>query len=134
MSRENVEIVRRVFECFNDADISGVEALSSPDIKVVPLRAALEGTAYRGKDAWARFWSDSTESWEELAVEVESLTESGDDCVVAVGRLRGRGRETGADVDTLLGWVLRLDEDNRVVSIITYPRVADALEAAGLSE
>jgi ketosteroid isomerase-like protein len=126
--------VRRLFECFNDADISGIEALSSPSVEVVPLRAALEGTAYRGADALARFWSDSTESWEELAVEVESLTESGDDCVVAVGRLRGRGRETGANVDTLVGWVVRFDESKRVTSIVTYPKVEDAFEAAGLSD
>jgi hypothetical protein len=45
---QNVEISRQGVEAFNRRDVEALEALSAADAKLVPLRAALEGTAYRG--------------------------------------------------------------------------------------
>jgi ketosteroid isomerase-like protein len=51
MSQTNVEVMRTAMEAFNRRDGRGFDALLSPDAEVVPVRATLEGTTYRGGDA-----------------------------------------------------------------------------------
>jgi ketosteroid isomerase-like protein len=46
------------------------------------------------------------EIWEEMSYEVEEVLES-EDTLVLVLRLRGRGSESGVDVDSTWGWVMR---------------------------
>jgi ketosteroid isomerase-like protein len=52
---------------------------------------------------------------------------------VAVGHIRGKGRETGATIDTRGGWVAQF-RDGLITRFRTYTNREDALEAAGLSE
>jgi ketosteroid isomerase-like protein len=49
MSRENVEIVRAALDAFNRRDREGFGAILAEDAEIVPVRAALEGTVYRGR-------------------------------------------------------------------------------------
>ena len=98
MSQENIEIVRQQVEAFNRRDFEACRALSTPDVELVTLRAALEGAAYCGPDAFARASGDFDESWEDLRYEVQEIRPAGDR-VVAIGHLRGRGRASGVTVD-----------------------------------
>ena len=52
---------------------------------------------------------------------------------IAVGHIRGKGRETGATIDTSSGWVAEI-RDGLIARFRTYTNRGDALEAAGLSE
>ena len=74
------------------------------------------------------FW----QSFENPRSEIEECIASGDDVVLAV-RIFGRGKASGADVDTLTGQVLTL-RDGKVVRWRVFDNKAAALEAAGLSE
>jgi hypothetical protein len=53
MSRKNVEVGREVMEAFNQRDGAGFAAFLAVDAQIVPVRAALEATVYRGSDAAA---------------------------------------------------------------------------------
>ena len=60
MSEENVERRApddRVVQCAGQRGSSG--PLDAITLKSVPLRAAMEGTAYRGPEAFAAFGADS---------------------------------------------------------------------------
>ena len=92
-------------------------------MEIVPLRAAMEGTSYRGPDAAAQFVGASLEAWDDLGYELEDLRESGDE-VIASGRLWARGRMTGADVDDRVTLVFRFEGD----------RIAQARAETGLPE
>jgi ketosteroid isomerase-like protein len=129
MSRQNVELMSKAFAAFNRGDVDTLAALSADDIEIVPLRAALEGTVYRGSDAPYRFWSEAVDSWSELHIEIKEIHDLGD-CAVAAGILRGRSRETGMELDARLGWVLAF-RDGLITQIRTCPGAAEALEAAG---
>src|SRR5437899_1410000 len=118
MSRENVEIVHQAVEAFNRHDAEAMQALCTSDVEVVPLRAAMEGTAYRGPNALARFIADSDESWENARLDIEEVREVGES-LLAKGRLRGRGRTSGADVDAALAVVIRF-QAGKVASMRTY--------------
>ena len=132
MSQENVEVVRAAMEAFNRRDGEAFGALLADDAEIVPVRAALEGTVYRGPDAASEYCAAVDESWERLRWEVEEIRE-GKSWVLALGRIRGRGRGTGAEIDARAGWVARF-RDGLVTSFRTYADRADALEAVGLGE
>ncbi|GAC1435727.1 MAG: hypothetical protein NVSMB51_05700 [Solirubrobacteraceae bacterium] len=135
MTQEIQGVVRRLFAAFNAGDLDAMITLSGPEIEIVPLRAALEETSYRGaaEDALPAFWRDTMEVWEEgLFVKVHDIRVLGEQ-VVVLGRLVGRGTGSGAEVEAELGWVLGL-RDGKVASLHTYRAPADALAAVGLWE
>lgn len=133
MSQTNLEIAGQVFAAFNAGELDAMIEVAHPEIEIVPLRAAVEETSYRGREAIPDFWGDMMEAWEQgLHVDVHGAREMGDR-VVVLGRLVGRGAESGAEVEAELGWVLGM-RDAKVFSLRTFANPADALEAVGLAE
>jgi hypothetical protein len=66
MSHENVARLRAAVEAFNERDGSKFDRLLAPDAEIVPVRAAIEGTTYRGTDAASQYVAAVDESWESL--------------------------------------------------------------------
>ncbi len=132
MSEENVQIARLMGEYFNSGDREAFGELFAPDAEIIPLRAALEGTVYGGPSSAADFWADTDESWETLAFDPDEIRDLGDR-VLLIGRLRGKGRQTGVEVDSRIGAIVSF-ADGKVTRFQTYATVAEALEAAGLRE
>ena len=54
------------------------------------------------------------------------------ECIVAVGRMYGRGRSTGIRAEIPLGVVLTAGPDGRLVRYESFRDPQKALEAAGL--
>ena len=132
MSEKNLELARRMIEWFNAPDAEAAQAHSTDDVEIVPLRAAIEDTVYRGPEAFADFGTDTEESWEEIRFDAEALRDAGER-VVAIGQLSARARVTGADVTMRLAMLLEFRGD-RLSKAQTYADVDEALEAAGPSE
>ena len=132
MSQENVEAMRSAMEAFNRRDGEGFGAQLADDAVIVPVRAAVEGTVYRGPDAAAQYCAAVDDSWEDLEWDVEEIRDGGD-WVLAMGRIRGEGRNSGAAIDARAGWVARFD-DGVITDFHTYADRTQALEAVGLSE
>ena len=102
MSQEDVELARRMIAWFNARDAEAAQAHSTDDVEIVPLRAAMEGTVYRGPEAFAAFGVDSEEAWEEIRFDPEALRDGGERVVAIwapVGACAGHGcrgqRESG---------------------------------------
>jgi hypothetical protein len=55
MSQENVELAHRLVEWFNAGDAEALQAHSTEDVEIVPLRAEIEDTVYREPGAAAAF-------------------------------------------------------------------------------
>jgi ketosteroid isomerase-like protein len=132
VSQENVDLARRMVGWFNERDSEAAQAHSTDDVEIVPLRAAVEDTVYRGPNAFAAFGADNDDAWEELHFEPEAVRDTGEQ-VVVIGQLSARARATGADVTARLAMVLEL-RDGQFSKLQTYVDVAAALEAAGLRE
>jgi ketosteroid isomerase-like protein len=130
MPEERVELARRLIELFNRGDREGLKEITIDDAEIVPMRAALEGTVYRGPNALDDFWAAIDESWETVQMVIDEISEHGNR-VLAVGRLRGRARQTGMELDSPMAWVATFDE-GKVASMRTYVSVAEAREAADL--
>jgi ketosteroid isomerase-like protein len=125
---ERIELARRLVELFNAGDREELRRMMVDEPEIVPLRAALEGTVYRGPDATSQFWEAIDESWATVQMTTDEITEHGER-VLIVGRLRGTARETGMELDAPMAWVLTLEEA-KVASIRAYVSIADGREAA----
>jgi ketosteroid isomerase-like protein len=130
VSTENVEIVRRLLDAFNDRDLDAMLAATHPEAELQSLRAQLEGRAYRGHEGVRQMLADFDEDWEFVQMHAEEFREAGDR-VVALGRLRARGRASGVDLDVPIGFVWTL-RDGMVVRGTTFSEQAEAIRAAGL--
>lgn len=124
--------MQRGIDAFNRRDVEAFRALCAPDVEIVPLRAALEGTVYRGPDAVTRFFTDVDESWDRLRLEAEEMR-ADDDWVLALGSVHARGASSGAPIELSMGWVTHV-RDGMIASLRTYADRADALAAVGLEE
>jgi ketosteroid isomerase-like protein len=132
MSQENVEWMRGAMEAFNQRDGAALDGFLATDAEIVPVRAALEGTTYRGADAGTQYCIAVIQSWEELRWDVEELRD-GDGWVLALGHIRGQGRDSGVAIDARAGWLASF-RDGLITRFQTYANRNEALEAAGLSE
>ncbi len=133
MSQKNVDLVRAALDAFQRHDVEGMLAYMDPEIE---FRSAIvggaEGNVYRGHDGWRRWYADSSESFEGLNNQWDDFRDLGDR-VVALGFVRARGRESGVQLDSEIGFVFTL-RDGKAVAAAGFLSQAAALEAAGLSD
>jgi ketosteroid isomerase-like protein len=136
MSREDVELVRRVYEAAARRDSATVLDLYDPDVEldfshveigVIGGRDLIYGR--EGLRSWFREWH---EAWEAVEYDFDELIDAGEH-VIAVVKRHARGRLSGADVvwPTALVWTVR---DGRVIRVAWFPSLEEAREAAGLRQ
>jgi ketosteroid isomerase-like protein len=132
MSQENVEIVRRMVEFANLRDVEGITALMSPDIECFPAAEQPEAEGFCGREAFTEYVNEWLLAFDEYEMVVSEYLDLGE-YVVAVGRVTGHGRESGATVSDAEAWLYRF-RDGMAVEYRECGTKAKALEAAGLSE
>ena len=144
MSRENVEVVRRIqpgpevdlaavlrddtaFESFVEA----VQPLFDPGFEAVVV-SSLQSHRHAGLRGLRAAWLDWLEAWESYRVEVEELLDAGDDVVVFV-RDYARRADMKTEVAQLGAsiWTMR---EGKIARATFYPNRLEALEAVGLRE
>jgi ketosteroid isomerase-like protein len=132
MSQENVEVVRRLIEHWEQGDWRwGRDVFDDECEAVFSASWFPEADRYRvGRDA-LRAWTGFTDAFESFEIGLNRIIDGGDQ-VVALTRIRGRGRASGADVDALTGGIFSLRGGKIVRYVLTD--AAEALEAVGLSE
>lgn len=131
MSRENVELVARMWEAFLANDFQ--TALSSYDADVEWDGTNLpDGRVGRGLDAIVDHIARWSDMWQDWNVEVERVIDAGGDHVVVFIRETGRS-SSGLDLDERHGELYTV-RDGRIVRRQGFSDANEALEAAGLRE
>ena len=136
MSPENVELVRRcVMAIPRDVDDDAEEMLSYIDPEG-ELHSAIVGGAeanvYRGHEGFRRWVADWFESFEKVRTEWSEFRDL-DTRVLAFGHVKARGRGSGMELDSPMGWVFTA-RGGKIVKAEGFLSRAEALEAVGLSE
>jgi ketosteroid isomerase-like protein len=138
MSQENVKLVRRAYEVFNQG---GPEAMISagmwsPEIVFDFSPSGIPGLGvYHGNDEVRAFFD---EDWfgafpfEEWEVVLDELIDHGDQ-VIAMHHQRGRGASSGVATQLEQGMIYTL-RGGQIVRVEIYGDQQTALEAAGLSD
>ena len=134
MPRDKVDVAKRMTDAYNRRDVDGIFAeLATPDFEWWPaLPRAYGGGCYRGREGAETFGADIQENWDELRTIPEEFRDLGDR-VLLLGRQVGRGKGSGALVDTPLAAIFDFRGD-RVWRFRAHFDRAGGLRAAGLSE
>ncbi|MCC6178368.1 MAG: nuclear transport factor 2 family protein [Chloroflexi bacterium] len=135
MARENVEAFKRFIAAFNRRDVEAILEDVDPGVEWRPASAVAlggEATVYRGHAGVPDALRDLYGSFAELEIEISNYHEAGD-TVVGTGRIRTRGKESGAEVVSPFGAVFRC-RNAKATEIRSYLDPQEAREAAGLSE
>jgi ketosteroid isomerase-like protein len=128
MSRENVELVRAIYEAFAAGDVPGVIGRMAPDIvwNEAENFPYADRNPYEGPDAivtgvFARLGGE----WDGFAAVPDEYLDAGD-TVVVLGRYHGTYKATGKAIDAQLVHVWRV-KDGKAAAFQQY---ADTLQAA----
>ena len=97
MSKENVEAVRASYDAQARGDLEAALAAADPEIEVYD-HDILDAREYRGVEGVLRWQADWEGSWATWRWEPEDFIEAGDR-VVAILRVRAKGRHSGVDVE-----------------------------------
>jgi ketosteroid isomerase-like protein len=136
MSRENVEVVRRVYDAVARRDAASVLALYDPEVEwddsSTPPGELRGGRVFRGREGVRTAFREYYEAWESIEDQCEELIDAGDQ-VISVVTSRARGRTSGVEVERKhYGvWTIR---DGRIARVVWFAKRDEALEAAGLRE
>ena len=113
MSRENVEIVRRVHDAANRRDAAAVYALYDTEVELDASRVEIAGfTArdlYRGHEGLRRFFREWHEAWENVTYDFEELIDRrrrdgrGDQARARTGQRRRREVAAGPHLEAACG-------------------------------
>jgi ketosteroid isomerase-like protein len=106
MSEENVDAFKRGIDAYNRQDIEALLEGVDPDVEWLPaILTGLEGeaTVYRGHEGLREGLRDLYEALGETHLEYPEIRDLGDR-IVGIGRIRTRGRESGAETSRPMPW------------------------------
>ncbi len=140
MSKENVELVRRLYaelasegstqEFAQRMSDDALGRFLDPEIEWVAVpESLLAVSTYRGFDGVRRFWGEFLSAWERYHVETLSFDYAGDQVAVVVHIV---GRTHDLEVDETRSSLLTV-RDGRVVRVESFADPDGAREAAGLA-
>jgi ketosteroid isomerase-like protein len=137
MSQENnpaarVAMVRHFEECFAGGDLSGALQCVDSDFEfdwsnsIGPFIGV-----YKGSDGLTRFWHELHEVWDDFAPQAEEIIDCPPDRVITVDVVRGRGKESGIDMEAhgAMLWTVR---NAKIVRVKMFQNKEAALDAVGL--
>jgi ketosteroid isomerase-like protein len=126
-----IEAFLRGVDAINRLDATAILALTHEDCVFEPLRAQTEG-AFVGEDGMRRFLADTAETFDLFKATYTDLRDLGDERLVAIGKIRMRGRESGLESDVTSAAIVEF-RDGRMLRYRDYGDPKLALKAAGLS-
>jgi ketosteroid isomerase-like protein len=124
---DNVDVIRRSFDRINLVGPDGAREFLDPDIVLEMPDGVLNPGSYYGREAMMRLWHAYFDEFEDFRWDVERLFGVEDRVFLRV-RERGRGRQSGAEVDWQRRWVYTL-RDGLIVRARFCPDESSALEA-----
>jgi ketosteroid isomerase-like protein len=139
MSRENVELVRRLYaelasggsaqEFKQRLTDEALGAFLDPGIEWIPPPESLMAVeSYRGFDGTRRLWGEFVSTWDDYRVETLRFHEAGEQVAVVV---RIVGRTHGLEVDETRSSLLTIRQ-GRVVRVQGFADPEGARQAAGV--
>ena len=134
MSQENIEIVRRGIEQFNQDFTSTEPNLDwlAPDVVFDNSNAALDAAIYRGHDGMRELMSLLRGMWKLQQGEAQEFIPVDEDRVIVPVRIVSVGRES---VEVVARAALLVTVGTgKITHMKAFQSKADALEAVGLSE
>jgi ketosteroid isomerase-like protein len=129
VSQDNVEKTRAFLEAYNRRDFDAAVECFDPDIEWI-LPEFQRSDSCRGEAAVRRFWDGLDETFTELRLDPQEYVDCGERVAVRL-RFYGRGRGSGAELDTEMYHQVNTFRDGTMVRIEYFSTWTEALQAAG---
>jgi ketosteroid isomerase-like protein len=133
MAIDNVEIVRRGYEAFEEGGVEAILQFLDPDIEWHMSAAFTRAPrVYRGHDGVREVFRFFDENIDDLRADPHEFIEAGDRVIVPV-RLHGRAKGSGKPVayELVQVWVGR---EGKAIRLVTYPDREAALADVSLAD
>jgi ketosteroid isomerase-like protein len=133
MSQENVEGARELWRTYRDRGIDGALDHVAEDCVCEDFPELPDHATYEGKEGFRERYLHFVEIWGDFVIEPVEFIDAGDDVVVAVTAMTGRGEGSDAPMDAVAAFVYEV-RDGKIVRDRPFTSRSQALEAAGLRE
>lgn len=130
VSRENVVKTSDFIADYNRRDFEEAVRYFDPEIEWV-LPALQRSDSCHGPEEIIRFWEGLDETFEELRLDPQEFVDAGDRVAVRL-RYYGRGKGSGAELETEMYHQVTTFRDGTMVRIEYFTSWPRALEAAGV--
>jgi ketosteroid isomerase-like protein len=130
MSEEQIELVQRAFELWNQGDREVREDWIDPDLE---LHSKLLGGVLRGADGLRNWFLEIDQQFGEWQLKVDEIRQVEPDRLLVLGAIHLRGRGSEVEFDQPMAWLLDF-RDGRVARMQMFTERLEALQAAGLSQ
>jgi ketosteroid isomerase-like protein len=132
MSEENVETFQRAAEAFKRRDIEAVLEEFDPEVEWHAAIQTLGEGVYRGHEGFRELYRGFSGVFAEVHYEFSEIRDLGDR-VLAVGRMRARGLESGVATESSWAFLVQF-KNGKAIWVRAFLDPKEALEAAGLRE
>jgi ketosteroid isomerase-like protein len=132
-SSDNVELLRRFYESFNQGDLDAVLELCTEDVELYKDPEVVEmvsAFAPRGQERIAQYLRGWLNSWSDYQARPEEFVQSGEE-VAAFTRLRARGKNSQFEIEGSMADVFTV-RDGRIARFRLYVQRSDALDSLGI--
>ena len=93
---KNASLIEGAYAAFGRGDIAAVIDLLADDVDWTSPRTLPQGGEFHGKSGVGNFFEAVGGAWSDLSLDVETVSEAGEDLVVGVLRAKGTLRAGGA--------------------------------------
>jgi len=132
VSKENVVKTSDFIADYNRRDFEAAVRFFDPEIEWV-LPALQRSDSCHGPEEIIRFWEGLDETFDELRLDPQEFVDAGDRVAVRL-RYYGRGKGSGAELETEMYHQVTTFRDGTMVRIEYFTSWPLALEAAGIKE
>jgi ketosteroid isomerase-like protein len=132
VSKEDVHVVRRMYEAFNRGDFALARELLHPEAELHQPPEVPDADSYYGREEWERGFALWLSEWQDPRFEPQEITGTGR-CVIMRVRVSGRGKASGIETatDFFHAWTLRDGQPQRC--FVRWTR-EEAHKAVGLKK
>jgi ketosteroid isomerase-like protein len=125
----NSELLLAGYDAWNREDCDAWLRLLTPDVVISTSGVFPDLSAeYCGHGEATRFWRQMQAPWEKFRIEVEHVEDDGDYAFAAI-RFRGKGVDSGIEVDMRFGMAIRVRDDGLATHLVNRRTLAEAREA-----
>ncbi len=133
MSRENVEVIRAMYEHWARGEFPASFIDSEVEHSRIGAQTPDMEGEFRGIGGLSRAMVEYLHAFSDLRIEAEEIIDLDDDRVLVLARHTARGKLSGAPIDHELGDLFTL-RAGKVVRYASYWDRAEAMKAVGMSE
>jgi ketosteroid isomerase-like protein len=125
----NSELLLAGYDAWNREDCDAWLRLLTPDVVISTSGVFPDLSAeYCGHGEATRFWRQMHTPWQRFRIEVEHVEDDADHAFAAI-RFRGRGVDSGIEVDMRFGMGIRVRGDGLASHMVNRRTVDEAREA-----